>query len=95
MSDRGVFALVVRRGEAPKTCIIIGKMIPRIHHSDGVPIYLVVEGPDGADDWQAYPSHWPAPGLNDGKTMIYLDYRDYYRHKRTAPVPCFVEVSHV
>ena len=64
-------------------CIIIGKDVPRVHHSDGVPVYMIVEHPEGLPvavnihtkspvikNLLAYPSHWAAPGCQ-GDQFIY------------------------
>lgn len=94
MSDRGIYASIFN-GEPSNvsgsitrpSCIIIGKDVPRVHHGDGVPVFFIVEHPDGVPvavnngtktptikRLIAYPSHWPAPGAESNK-FIYA-YRE-------------------
>jgi hypothetical protein len=94
MSAAGVHAEIIRDGKAIGPCLLIGQKIPLIHHSDGVPVYLVVEHADGClvsmpgnrlVKLLAYPSAWPSPGQR-GETWVYA------RHERlqwNAPVPLF------
>jgi len=84
MSDRGIYGVIIGGDNPARTnCIIIGKDVPRVHHSDGVPVYLIVEHPDGLPvvvnnrtkspaikNLLAYPSHWAAPGCQ-GDQFIY------------------------
>ncbi len=78
MSDRGIYGVLVTDG-GRVTCLLIGEHVPRVHHSDGIPIYLVVEHPRGIPtavnngtktpdikNLLAYPSHWIGPGKPSG-----------------------------
>lgn len=82
MSDRGVHAWLVSDEES-QNCLLIGKHVPRVHHSDGIPVYLVVEHPRGiptiinnggktpaVKNLLAYPSHWVGPGKSSGRWIF-------------------------
>ena len=99
MSDRGIYGSIIgaEDGNQP-TCLIIGKCVPRMHHSDGVPVYLVIEHPEGIpvvlnDDGRtsleiktllAYPSHWAAPGCKSER-FIYA-YREPMPWQALIPI---------
>lgn len=95
MTTRGVYGTVIEAGRELGPCLIIGRSVPRIHHSDGVPVYLVLEHErgmpvrctDGRErSLLAYPSDWPAPGEHDSDRFVYA------KHERlgfNAPVPLF------
>lgn len=97
MSDRGVYAILTDGFNKVGDCLIIGRSIPRVHHADGLPVYLVVEHPDGilvatatgtkldkVLSLLAYPSHWPAPG-GKGKNWVYA-YREPMPFNALLPV---------
>ena len=80
MTDRGIYGVVTDGSENLADCLLIGEDIPRVHHSDGVPVYLVVEHDQGlpvavangtkANRFKrllAYPSHWPGPSTSQGE----------------------------
>lgn len=95
MSSAGIYAQVIERGIAVQSCLIVGVGIPRIHHGDGCPIFLVAEHHLGAmirDHQQqthelvAYPVAWPGPGKRS------LDRWVYAKHEALpwdAPIPLF------
>lgn len=71
MSAAGVIGSIVEQGKPVGDCLLIGAGVPRIHHSDGIPVFLVVEHPEGTElttrghlrqRLLAYPSAWPRPG---------------------------------
>jgi hypothetical protein len=78
MSAAGVFADIIRNGRPDGQCLLIGPRIPRIHHSDGIPVYMVVEHHHGIElstvsglaSLLAYPSAWPGPGAR-GECWLY------------------------
>lgn len=93
MSAAGIYAQRWRFGEKTDI-IIVGPGIPALHHSDGVPVYQVIEHERGfpvrfADgrtaNLLAYPSTWPAPGGFRGVVI-------YAKHERLqwkGPIPVF------
>ena len=78
MSAAGVYAEIIREGRPAGQCLLIGSRIPRLHHSDGIPVYLVIEHPDGVElstaagiaRLLAYPSAWPRHGSR-GEAWVY------------------------
>lgn len=95
MSHAGVYAQVIERGIAVKTCLLVGAGIPRIHHGDGVPVYLVTEHKRGSPiaDFAhkvrtlvAYPVAWPGPGGRMPDRWVYAKHESM---RFDAPVPLF------
>ena len=97
MSSCGIHA-VITSGK-PKTlaepCLLIGEGVPRIHHSDGIPVYLVIESEEGIPILQkngrikhllAYPSHWSAPGKYNHDHWLHGSHEHLAWH---ALIPCF------
>lgn len=101
MSSAGLFATVYEDGKAVGDCLIIGREVPRLHHSDGIPVYLVVAHDDGVPvtllrpdkhGYQgrtvkllAYPSAWPAIGGPSGRVV----FAKHERLRWSAPIPLF------
>ena len=68
--------------------------MPRVHHSDGIPVLYVTQHQDGPEIHYrtgeshrtlAYPSAWPAPGARSSRYV-------YARHEWLpwdAPVPIY------
>lgn len=93
MSYAGIHAEVINNGMRGDSCILIGAWIPKIHKSDGNPVYLVVTHPDGAEisfrskqnrRLLCYPSDWPGPGKHRPGCYVYA------KHERlpfNAPIP--------
>lgn len=91
---QGLLAELVRDGKPATECLVIGRLVPRVHSNDRVPVYLIVAHEDGAPivclDGQsrkllAYPSHLPGP-------MMRSDAYVYVKHPAlpwNAPVPVF------
>ena len=78
MSTAGIHAMVYENGQAVESCLMVGGRVPKIHHSDGIPVYFVTTDDRGAATpctdnvvrrLIAYPSGWPGPGL-PGKRVI-------------------------
>jgi hypothetical protein len=95
VSSAGIYGQVIERGQPVGPCLIIGAEVPRLHHSDGIPVYLVTEhwrgtlvrGSDGkARELLAYPSAWPGPGDQTEDRWIYAHHE---RLPWDAPVPLF------
>lgn len=95
MSSAGVHATILDAGLDAGPALMIGAKVPRLHHSDGMPVYLVVPHPDGAliglrggnvMNLLAYPSHWPGPGKRTPDRVIYASHE---RLAWNAPIPCF------
>lgn len=85
---------VVHNGD----CLVIGHGIPKIHHSDGLPVYLVTENAAGLPielrdgtrvHLLAYPSNWPAPGDHNPDHWLELNHERLPWDGRRARVPCF------
>lgn len=90
MSHAGIYAKLVEAGPVregdsvrDREVLIIGQGVPRIHRSDGIPVYLVTEHElgdtlsmrDGSRRrLVAYPSDWPGPGEASGRFV-------YARHE--------------
>lgn len=93
MSAAGVIGEIYREGRQVGHCLLIGPRIPRIHHSDGIPVYLVVEHHHGIEistvagalTLLAYPSAWPSPG-GIGESWVYAKHE---RMQWNAPIPVF------
>lgn len=101
MSSAGIYADVYdQTGTAIGPCLLIGDLVPRIHHSDGVPVYFVTQHAGGPEisfrtgakrHLLAYPAGWPAPGESRGRYV-------YAHHERLpwdAPVPLHDEPEEV
>lgn len=94
MSSAGLHAEIFGGGREPIPALLIGHSVPRLHHSDGKPVYLVVEHARGVPiicrDGQhrqllAYPTDWPGPGERSDRVI-------FAKHERLpweAPIPCF------
>lgn len=90
---QGIQAAIIRDGRATE-CLAIGALVPKIHHADAVPVYLVVAHELGLEvlcaggskrKLLAYPSALPGPLTHGG---AYL----YARHELlpwNAPIPVF------
>lgn len=79
MSAAGIYGEIVRDGKSAGPCLLIGKLVPRLHHADGIPVYLLTEDPHGVmvtlrnherRFLLAYPSAWPRPG-GRGQAWLY------------------------
>lgn len=91
---QGIHAHVLRDGHQAEQILLIGAGIPRIHHADRVPVYLVLEHRRGTPikciDGKirrllVYPSGATKPGRPTG---LYV----YAHHERLAfdaPLPLF------
>lgn len=94
MSAAGILGDIYFEGRAVGQCLLIGAKVPRIHHSDGVPVFQVAQHDDGTPiglpgnrmvKLLAYPSAWPKHGTHAGRWV-------YAKHERlawNAPVPLF------
>lgn len=94
MSSRGLLAKIYQDGKPVGDGLMIGEKVPRLHHSDGIPVYLVAAHDDGVpvshrsgrlDRLLAYPSAWPAPGHCDGRVI----FATHERLPWLAPIPLF------
>lgn len=91
---QGVFANIIRNGRPAEEVLVIGSLVPKIHHADRVPVYLIRADECGAlialnggrlARLLAYPSDAAGPGERTG---LYV----WARHERlpfNAPVPIF------
>ena len=66
----------------PTACLVIGDGVPRIHHSDGIPVYQVIESDRGIPilmkdrtikNLLAYPSTWVAPGAYNHEHWLHAE----------------------
>lgn len=93
---QGLLAEVCEGGRKVMDCLILGRGVPRIHHADRVPVFLVVEHPRGSAQLLkdkrsrvpllAYPIAWPGPGERG------IDRYVFAQHAQLAfdgPVPLF------
>lgn len=93
---QGILAEVRDGGRKVMDCLVIGRGVPKIHHADRVPVYLVAEHPRGSVQMLkdqrtrvpllAYPVAWPGPGRQPEGRYIFA------QHERLAwagPVPLF------
>jgi len=93
---QGLLAEVYEEGRKVGDCLIIGRGVPRVHHADRVPVYLVAQHPRGSlqqlKDQRtrapllAYPSAWPGPGTHGKGRFIYAQHAQLVF---LAPVPLF------
>ncbi len=97
VSYRGIHGVLTDGKEYSAPVLLVGSEIPRIHHSDGIPIYLVVEDDDAGipvrckngrlRNLLTYPSHWPTPGSHDPELWAYATHE---RLPWDALIPCFI-----
>lgn len=92
---QGIHGSIVEDGRE-RPCLLIGQLVPRLHHADGIPVYQVVQHRLGtnvqcADGVErrllAYPADWPGPKWRGGRHV-------YARHPDlpfNAPLPIFDE----
>lgn len=95
MSAAGIYGELWSPREKIADVLIIGARVPRLHHSNGIPVYQVVDHPKGSllalhngDEARllAYPSDWPAPGSSGEGRYIYAKHERLPWH---GPVLCF------
>ena len=100
MSDRGIPGIITDGASDPLDVLVIGSGVPRHHHSDGLPVYLVCEDVRGVrvvlkDNTVkillAYPSHWPAPRDRAPERWLFADHADLTWN---ALIPCFDKPNH-
>lgn len=101
MSYCGIHGVLTDGKERQDPVLLVGSRVPRIHHSDGMPIYLVLEDDavgipvrckNGAlVNLLAYPSHCLGPGDHDPELWLYAKH-EYLPWD--ALIPCFTgEIS--
>lgn len=95
MSSAGIYGQVIERGVAVAPCLVVGAGIPRIHHADSVPVYLVTEHHLGTLirdrahkplELLAYPVAWPGPGRRSADRWVYAHHENM---RFDAPIPLF------
>ncbi len=96
MSYRGIHGVLTDGKERREPVLLVGAQVPRIHHSDGIPIYLVVEDDNAGIPVRckngnlvnllAYPSHWPTHGTHDPELWAFAEHE---RLPWQALIPCF------
>lgn len=95
MSAAGIHGVITDGMDQKHPCLVIGDHIPRIHHSDGIPVYLVIESEAGMPvickngqerQLLAYPSHWPGPGEYLGHEWLFAYHEQL---PWDAAIPCF------
>lgn len=91
----GLSAQIYDDGTLVGSALLIGQLVPKIHRSDGVPVYLLAEHPEGipvlcADGitrhFVVYPSHLPGPAGRSWSRVIFV------KHERlpfVAPIPLY------
>ena len=99
MSSCGIHGVLTDGKARHDPVLLVGSRVPLVHHSDGIPVYLVVEGNDGIPvrckngslvNLLAYPSHCPSHGeQNPG---LYLFAKHDYLPWETL-IPCFTGVT--
>lgn len=97
---QGLLAEIRVGGRKVKDVLIIGTGVPRIHHADRVPVYLVTQHMRGSMQTfkdkrtriplVAYPAAWPGPASRSGDTFIFAEHASL---KWDAPVPVFEELT--
>lgn len=93
---QGLLAEIRQGGVKVQEVLIIGQGVPRIHHADRVPVYMVVEHQRGSVQTLkdrrtrvpllAYPSSWPAPGARAVDRYIFAEHAQL---TWSAPVPIY------
>lgn len=93
---QGLHAEIRVGGQKIMDCLIVGKGVPRIHHADRVPVFLVVEHPRGSVQMLkdkrtrvpllAYPIAWPGPGKHATDRYIFAQHAQL---SFDGPVPLF------
>lgn len=95
MSTAGLYAEVFESGLLVEHCLLIGAMVPRLHHSDGMPVYVVTEHDAGVPitlkdgstvKLLAYSSARPGPGRRQPDRVVFT------LHERlpwSTPIPLF------
>lgn len=96
MSYCGIHGVLTDGRERHDPVLLVGAKVPRVHHSDGMPIYLVVEDNDAGlpvrckngdlVNLLAYPSHCPSHGDQDPGLYLYAKHE--YLPWETL-IPCF------
>ena len=80
MSSCGIHGVLTDGVNRRDPCLLIGSDVPRVHHSDGIPVYLVIESDEGIPilgkdkrlrNLLAYPSQLPAPAAYNPNTGTY------------------------
>jgi len=91
----GLHATITDGKRRRTPCLIIGDGVPKVHHSDGMPVFNIIEHEDGIPirckngrlrNLLAYPSHWPAHGEYTVNEWVYA------KHEHLAwdaLIPCF------
>jgi hypothetical protein len=93
---QGLLAEIHENGRKVEDCLIIGRGVPRIHHADRVPVFLVTEHARGSIQrlknardrvpLLAYPVAWPGPGRHSRSRYIFAHHAELTFE---APVPLF------
>lgn len=95
MSTRGIHGVLIDGVNYNDPCLLIGELVPRIHHSDGIPVYVVIEHDQGIPivgkdkrlrNLLAYPSHYPGPGEHVPDEWLYASHEQL---PWDALIPCF------
>ena len=91
----GIHGVLTDGVDRKDPCLLIGDGVPRIHHSDGIPVYLVIESDEGIPilgkdnrlrNLLAYPSHLPSPAAYNPNSWLYA----HHEHLPwDALIPCF------
>ena len=95
MSDRGIHGILTDGIKRKDPCLVIGDLVPRRHHSDGIPVYVIVEHASGIPivgkdkrlrNLLAYPSHYPGPGEHMPDEWLFASHEQL---PWEALIPCF------
>lgn len=95
MSDRGIYAIITNGVHGFGDCLIVGYGVPRVHHTDSLPVFVVTQNLAGLpvklkngarERLIAYPSHWPAPREHNPDHWIYASHEHL---PWDAMIPCF------
>ncbi len=91
----GIRATLYEPGHDESDCLLIGAMVPRIHHTWVMPVYLVAEHADGCPvvfrdksvkKLVCYPSAWPGPAQRNPDAYVYVRHADL---PFDAPLPVY------
>jgi hypothetical protein len=95
LSRAGIHAQLHQLGQQPVPILITGVGVPNIHHSDGLPVYLVAQHARGLFLWLkdgvtgirllAYPVAWPGPGEASEQVIV----AEHALLKWEVPLPVF------
>lgn len=93
---QGLLAEIRVSGQKVMDCLIIGRGVPRIHHADRVPVFLIAQHPRGSIQQLkdkrtrvpllAYPSSWPGPRVRGGDRYVFAQHAQL---PFDGPVPLF------